>query len=80
MRQGGSEPGRGGRAAGDRGSAGQAPGADMAAGRRCGRPSNNRLPEECRARIAALLAGKYEGFGPTLAAEKLAAIEGIAVS
>lgn len=48
--------------------------------RRRGRPSNNRLPEDRRARIAALLAGKYEGFGPTLAAEKLSAVEGLVVS
>lgn len=48
--------------------------------RQRGRPSNNRLAPDRRATIAALLQGKYEGFGPTLAAEKLAAVEGIAVS
>lgn len=48
--------------------------------RQRGRPSNNRLAADRRARIADLLRGKYEGFGPTLAAEKFAAVEGIAVS
>jgi len=48
--------------------------------RQRGRPSNNRLAEERRGRIAELLKGKYEGFGPTLAAEKLMDVEGIAVS
>jgi transposase len=48
--------------------------------RQRGRPSNNRLAPDRRAAITALLQGKYEGFGPTLAAEKLAAVEGIAVS
>ena len=48
--------------------------------RQRGRPSNNRLAPDRRAAITALLKGKYEGFGPTLAAEKLAAVEGIAVS
>lgn len=48
--------------------------------RQRGRPSNNRLADECRARIIDLLKGKYEGFGPTFAAEKLKAVEGIAVS
>ena len=48
--------------------------------RQRGRPSNNRLASDRRAEIAGLLQGKYEGFGPTLAAEKLAAVEGITVS
>ncbi len=48
--------------------------------RQRGRPSNNRLVADRRAEIAALLEGKYEGFGPTLAAEKLAAVEAITVS
>lgn len=48
--------------------------------RQRGRASNNRLAPDRRAAITALLQGKYEGFGPTLAAEKLAAVEGIAVS
>lgn len=48
--------------------------------RQRGRPSNNRLASDRRAEITAFLTGKYEGFGPTLAAEKLAAVEGITVS
>ncbi len=48
--------------------------------RQRGRPSNRRLDDARRAAIAALLRGKYAGFGATLASEKLAAMEGIAVS
>ena len=48
--------------------------------RQRGRPSNNRLASDRRAEITGFLRGKYEGFGPTLAAEKLAAVEGITVS
>ena len=48
--------------------------------RQRGRPSNNRLSDECRARIIDLLKGKYAGFGATLAAEKLAEVEAITVS
>lgn len=45
-----------------------------------GRRSNNRLADAARARILDLLAGKYAGFGPTLAAEKLGSAEQITVS
>ena len=48
--------------------------------RQRGRPSNNRLASDRRAEITGLLQGEYEGFGPTLAAEKLAAMENITVS
>ena len=48
--------------------------------RQRGRPSNNRLAEEVRARISGLLQDKYPDFGPTLAAEKLLELEGIKVS
>ncbi len=48
--------------------------------RQRGRASNNRLATEQRCRIAALLRDKYGDFGPTLATEKLAEREGIAVS
>ena len=48
--------------------------------RQRGRASNNRLVAEQRCRIAALLSDKYGDFGPTLATEKLAEREGIAVS
>ena len=48
--------------------------------RRRGRASPNRLAAGPRARIAGLLREKYADFGPTLAAEKLLALDGIAVS
>jgi len=48
--------------------------------RQRGRPSNNRLTEARRERIAALLGDKYLDFGPTLAVEKLLEHEGIMVS
>ena len=48
--------------------------------RQRGRPSNNRLSTERQEALLSLLRGKYAGFGPTLAAEKLAEHEGIAVS
>lgn len=48
--------------------------------RQRGRVSPRRLDGAKRAEIAGLLAGKYQGFGPTLAAEKLGALEAIRVS
>ena len=48
--------------------------------RQRGRPSNNRLADDVRARISGLLRDKYPDFGPTLAAEKLVELEGIKVS
>jgi transposase len=45
-----------------------------------GRPSNRRLPEELRGRAMSLYKGKYPDFGPTFASEKLAELDGIAVS
>ena len=45
-----------------------------------GRVSPRRLGEAQRAEIIALLRGKYEGFGPTLAAEKLGEHEGVEIS
>ena len=56
---------------------------DGAAGlisRQRGQPSHNRLGEAERSRVMSLLKEKYEDFGPTLAAEKLLELEGIAVS
>jgi len=47
--------------------------------RQRGRPSNRRLSEATRARIVALLSGRYAGYGATLAAEKLAELDGIVV-
>ena len=48
--------------------------------KRRGRPSNNRLPEETRRQALSLLKGKYKGFGPTLACEKLVEIEELKIS
>src|SRR5271167_5209337 len=45
-----------------------------------GSSSNHRLGLDVCERVRDLLSGKYRDFGPTLAAEKLAEIEGIAVS
>ena len=45
-----------------------------------GRVSPRRLDEERRDEIVELLRGKYEGFGPTLAAEKLGELEDIEIS
>jgi transposase len=56
---------------------------DGAAGlvsRQRGGASHNRLADERRTGIMELLAEKYEDFGPTLAAEKLLELDGIAVS
>ena len=39
--------------------------------KRRGRPSNNRLADGTRQKVLDLLQGKYQGFGPTLACEKL---------
>jgi transposase len=51
----------------------------LVSGRR-GKRSNNRLAADVVARIEAALRDRYGDFGATLAAEKLAAHEGIAVS
>ena len=48
--------------------------------RQRGRRSNNRMASEQRERITALLREKYSDFGPTLAAEKLLELDGVAVS
>lgn len=56
---------------------------DGAAGlvsRQRGRPSHNRLADEQRSQILSLLREKYEDFGPTLAAEMLLELDGVAVS
>jgi len=45
-----------------------------------GRKSNNRLPEETREKAVAAYRQRYGDFGPTFAAEKLAEVEGIAIS
>jgi transposase len=48
--------------------------------RQRGRSSHNRLPEALRAQVMALLRDQYPDFGPTLAAEKLLAVDGVKVS
>jgi len=55
-------------------------GAQGLVSKRRGRPSNNRLSEERRGKALRLLKGKYKGFGPTLACEKLVEVEGVKIS
>ncbi len=45
-----------------------------------GRKGNRHKPAAIKQRVLALLREKYEGFGPTLASEKLFELEGIAIS
>ncbi len=45
-----------------------------------GKPSNNRIAEQVRAKAISAYKGSYMGFGPTLASEKLRERERIAVS
>ena len=47
--------------------------------RRRGRPSNRRKPEEVRDEALAIIRERYWDFGPTLAAEKLREVHGIAL-
>jgi transposase len=48
--------------------------------KRRGQPSNNRLAERSRRKALDLLKSKYQGFGPTLAQEKLVEAEGLKIS
>jgi transposase len=48
--------------------------------KRRGQPSNNRISETKRQRVLDLLKSRYQGFGPTLACEKLVEIEGMQIS
>ena len=48
--------------------------------KRRGRVSNNRLKETTRVQVLDFLGGKYCGFGPTLAREKLVEVEGLKIS
>jgi len=45
-----------------------------------GRPSNNRMPEKLKDKTLGLYRKKYQGFGPTLASEKLLEMDGIKLS
>jgi transposase len=55
-------------------------GASALTSRRRGRPSNRRLPGEVRTAVMAVVRERYADFGPTLAAERLAALHGLVVS
>ena len=48
--------------------------------KRRGKPSNHRLPAEVRALALSIVRERYADFGPTLAAEKLAALHGCMIS
>jgi hypothetical protein len=47
--------------------------------KRRGRPSNRRKPEALRTKVLAIIRERYWDFGPTLAAEKLGELHGIAL-
>jgi hypothetical protein len=47
---------------------------------RRGKPSSHQLAEETKREVLDLLKGKYKGFGPTLACEKLVEVEGLKIS
>lgn len=51
----------------------------LVSGRR-GKASNNQLSAEVKQKALDLLKGKYIGFGPTLACEKLVEVEGLRIS
>jgi len=48
--------------------------------KRRGKPSNHQMAEETQRKALDLLKGKYKGFGPTLACEKLVEQEGLRIS
>ena len=48
--------------------------------KRRGKPSHNQLAEKVKRKALDLLKGKYQGFGPTLACEKLVEVEGLKIS
>ena len=45
-----------------------------------GKPSSHQLAEETKRKVLDLLKGKYKGFGPTLACEKMVEVEGVKIS
>ena len=55
-------------------------GARALASKHRGRPSNRRLPCELRREALATVRSQYEGFGPTLAHEKLTELHGLRLS
>jgi len=48
--------------------------------KRRGKPSNNQMGEETLRKVLDQLKGKYKGFGPTLASEKLVEVDGLKIS
>ena len=54
-------------------------GASGLVSQRRGKPSNNQLKAEDKQKGLDLLKGKYYGFGPTLAHEKLVEVEGLKI-
>ena len=55
-------------------------GAQGLVSKRRGRSSNNRLSDGTSRKALGLLKSKYEGFGPTLACEKLVEVDGLQIS
>jgi hypothetical protein len=55
-------------------------GADGLVSKRRGQPSNRRMADEVVARAMSLVGAHYSDFGPTLAAEKLRELHGVALS
>jgi transposase len=55
-------------------------GADGLVSQRRGKASNNQLAIDVKQKGLGLLKGKYRGFGPTLACEKLVEVEGLKIS
>jgi transposase len=55
-------------------------GAQGVVSKRRGKESNNRLRKEVKQKVLDLLMGKYRGFGPTLACEKMEEVEGVKIS
>ena len=55
-------------------------GASGLVSKRRGKPSSHQLAEEIRRKVLDFLKGKYRGFGPTLACEKLVEVEGLKIS
>lgn len=58
----------------------RAAGASGLLSQRRGKPSNHQLPADVLQKVLDLLKGKYRGFGPTLAREKLVEGEGLQIS
>jgi len=54
-------------------------GASGLVSQRRGKPSSHQLTEGTRREVLDLLKGKYKGFGPTLACEKLVEVEGLKI-